>query len=176
MHHPVPLKTCNACRECKPENMYGKNRSLKSGINSICKECVSKDNARRHAAKNAWRAANRERSRESNRASVARNPDAVRKSKAKWVKQNAPNVNARTAKRRALKVSALPSWADRSKIAAIYKQARDLTLATGQIWNVDHIVPLRSKYVCGLHCPDNMRVILKSDNTKKGNRHWPDMP
>jgi hypothetical protein len=47
---------------------------------------------------------------------------------------------------------------------------------TGQKWEVDHIVPLQSPLVCGLHNEFNLRVITRFENRSKNNRHWPDMP
>ena len=40
---------------------------------------------------------------------------------------------------------------------------------------IDHLVPLNSEKVCGLHVQDNLRCISEQINMKKGNRYWPDM-
>lgn len=47
---------------------------------------------------------------------------------------------------------------------------------TNVTWHVDHIIPLQSLLVCGLHCGFNLRVIPAEENIKKGNRWWDDMP
>ena len=65
---------------------------------------------------------------------------------------------------------ATPKWLtafDRKRIDIIY-HVRDLLIErTGEIYHVDHIVPLRGKDVCGLHVPGNLRVIPKSENLRK---------
>lgn len=69
-----------------------------------------------------------------------------------------------------------PAWADLTSIKRIYRAAREMTLKYGVFYTVDHIVPLKSKVVCGLHCEANLQILTKSDNSKKFNYCWPDMP
>jgi hypothetical protein len=42
-------------------------------------------------------------------------------------------------------------------------------------YHVDHIVPLTSDLVCGLHCEANLQIAVGKDNIAKNNRWWPDM-
>ncbi len=77
--------------------------------------------------------------------------------------------------RRQYCVSLIPAWADVPAIMQLYKAARFLTLTNKVEFHVDHIVPINHPYVCGLHCPDNLRVQLGSDNIHKSNNYWPDM-
>ena len=42
--------------------------------------------------------------------------------------------------------------------------------------HVDHIVPLQSALVCGLHCEANLEIIPGAANEAKKNYWWPDMP
>lgn len=62
---------------------------------------------------------------------------------------------------------------DRPLVQAFYEYAHGLRTLTGENWQVDHIFPLRSDWVCGLHNPFNLRLILGSENLKKGNRRGP---
>ena len=80
------------------------------------------------------------------------------------------NTGRRTAKDRAT-----PAWADHAAIRAVYDAAVVLELTTGEKYHVDHMVPLKSKMVSGLHNQYNLQVIPRWDNLSKGNRHWPDM-
>lgn len=77
---------------------------------------------------------------------------------------------AESAKKRADRIRATPVWVDVSALQTHYIKAQE--------WNmhVDHIVPLRSKLVCGLHVPWNLQLLAGPENLAKGNRHWPDMP
>lgn len=73
-------------------------------------------------------------------------------------------------RRKRAKAQATPAWADISAIRAIYAEAREISRRTGQPHHVDHIVPLKSDVVCGLHTQSNLRVIHAFINLSKGNR------
>lgn len=64
----------------------------------------------------------------------------------------------------------MPMWADKEKINKIYKEAKELTKTTGIIYEVDHIIPLQGKNVCGLHTENNLQIITRSKNRKKSNK------
>jgi hypothetical protein len=66
---------------------------------------------------------------------------------------------------------AMPPWADREAMRAIYTEAQRLTDETGQPHEVDHEVPLLGRYVSGLHVEYNLRVIPRRDNRQKSNKH-----
>lgn len=91
-----------------------------------------------------------------------------------WAIEHRAELAAKAAKRRALKMRATPAWADLDAIAAVYAECRRLTLETGIPHHVDHIVPLKSKTVCGLHVETNLQILTGHDNLSKGNRVWPD--
>lgn len=78
--------------------------------------------------------------------------------------------------RRQSEARATPPWADRAAIRAVYKERDRIKALTGQLHEVDHIVPLVHPSVCGLHVHWNMRVLSWEENARKGNSHWPDMP
>lgn len=69
--------------------------------------------------------------------------------------------------RRARKLSLTPilSTEERASILAIYAKSRALTELSGEPYQVDHIEPLAKG---GLHHPDNLQILRRSDNCKKG--------
>lgn len=81
---------------------------------------------------------------------------------------------ANAQKRNAIKLKATPAWADLEKIREFYDTAAALNMLTGEWHHVDHIVPLRSNTVCGLHVHTNLRITTAAENLSKGNRYDPD--
>jgi hypothetical protein len=89
---------------------------------------------------------------------------------AAYRKANPHLINALTAKRRATKLQQTPSWVDFEAIKAIYRQCAERTRLTGEQNHVDHIYPLISDDVCGLHVAANLQIITASENSRKNNR------
>lgn len=94
----------------------------------------------------------------------------------RWNVENKEAFAAREAARRAAQKAATPSWADWGAIEAVYVAASERSSTSGVPHHVDHIVPLISKKVCGLHVSWNLAVLPALENQSKGNRVWPDMP
>jgi len=93
-----------------------------------------------------------------------------------WRDRNRAKLAAKSAARRAIKARATPAWAIDEDIKRLYEEAQRISRETGIEHHVDHIVPLKSKLVCGLHCEANLQILRGSENLSKCNRHWPDMP
>lgn len=178
-------KVCTGCGTLKPISEYHTQSSERSGKRPKCKVCSNSsprknpyDNKKYYLRKKEWENLNKDKVKGYRDARLV---DPIkREAKLKKVKDykrlHTDLVNADTAKRRATKLEATPIFADDIKIKALYKQASDLTKSTGVKYHVDHIVPLRSTLVCGLHWEGNLQIITAEENMKKGNRIWPDMP
>ena len=67
---------------------------------------------------------------------------------------------------------AQPSWASLSTIKQIYDHRDSLNKRFPHLgpFDVDHIIPIAGRFVCGLHCEQNLRVIPKKENQEKSNK------
>lgn len=93
-----------------------------------------------------------------------------------WAELNKWSMRARVAKRRAQRKRATPTWSDQTAVQSFYKSADALNMLLGEWHHVDHIVPLQSDAVCGLHTHFNLQILTAEQNRLKSNRHWPDKP
>jgi hypothetical protein len=103
---------------------------------------------------------------------AARPVEERRRQQEKYKAANPELYKALTSVRKRRHRDATPKWVTpEQKLAMrqLYLTAMSLTKATGERYVVDHIVPLLSPEVCGLHVPWNLRVITQSDNLKKSN-------
>jgi hypothetical protein len=123
-----------------------------------------------------WSKRNIERKRASSAAWAAANPERSKTNHRKWQIANRDKECAKAARHRSAKMRACPSWADLQEVGWIYAEAQKVSRETGIEHHVDHIVPLQSRWVCGLHVPHNLRVVPGVENMSKGNRRWPNMP
>lgn len=92
-----------------------------------------------------------------------------------WLASNLWRFSEYEARRRSAKRSATPRWANREIIKMLY-QIGKIYRDAGIPCHVDHIVPLRSRLVCGLHVESNLTLLPARDNIAKSNRTWPDGP
>ena len=178
------MKTCSRCAMSKPLSEFNENARYAGGYSTWCKAC-HKEASRAHYKKNkaavnaraaAWAEQNKQALREVQRAFNARNKERRLAQHKEWAKANRDKRNASSAMRKAVKLRATPLWANMQAIQAVYAEARRIQEQTGQEVHVDHIVPLQSALVCGLHCEANLRVICAKENAAKKNYWWPDMP
>lgn len=149
----------------------------------VCVECMKEDwvldNERRkeQPKSEAAKAAGRkyyERNKEAVKARAAsRPPSEVRQYKDLHKQKNPDYYKALTSVRKRRHRDATPLWVtaeQKLSMRQLYLQAQQLTKTTGERYVVDHIVPLISDEVCGLHVPWNLRVITQEENLKKSNK------
>ncbi len=104
------------------------------------------------------------------KAKIAENIEIHRAVKEVWRQNNKHRYRMYSSNRRAIKLNSTPSWNNKSEVEKIYRHARRLSLWLGEEFEVDHIVPLKSKIACGLHCESNLRIISKLENRVKNNK------
>jgi len=156
------MKRCGTCKEEIPIESFGKDKRAKDGLSYRCKPCDRKWTA-------GWRQNNREAHRKMSREYAQTHVEQAAVNSAKYNKNNRDIRTAAESLRRANKLQATPGWFNVEEVNCIY------SLAKGRSLVVDHIVPLKSKYVCGLHVQDNLRCIPSKLNLHKSNRYWPNM-
>jgi hypothetical protein len=76
--------------------------------------------------------------------------------------QNKQYYITKSANYKAYLINAIPAWADLQKISDYYSN-KPLDM------EIDHIYPLRSDWVCGLHVIENLQYLSPIENKKKSN-------
>lgn len=153
------MKRCSRCSEERPITQF----YVRAGntTHPWCKPCCTTYAKQQHLA----------------------DPEAHAKRSRAWEKSNPDKMRARRARRyeehpaarRPVKKGTHPkqyrvAWANRFFMDEAYRLAKLRSKATGIVWEVDHIVPLKSDVVCGFHCESNLQVITRLENVRKGNK------
>lgn len=142
------FKQCTKCLNWKTFDCFSRHtgaKASKTGIRSTCKVCESLYSAAQHIKNREY---NSLRKSITNAARYDRNPS---------------KAIASASNRRAIRLNATPAWANHKKIAEIYANC-----PPGM--HVDHIVPLQSDLVCGLHWEGNLQYLEAAKNLAKRNK------
>lgn len=85
----------------------------------------------------------------------------------KWAKRNPAKHRQNIAKRRAMLRNQTPELTaeEQKRMEDIYWLAKDLSVVTGEPYEVDHIHPIAKG---GLHHPDNLQILPMDLNRSKG--------
>jgi len=152
-------KSGNVCKFCRCEKSKLDRLNNSDKINSRRREKYIDRKDIVTAQNRIWQENNREQVRQINRDYYAADPSRRRSY------QNT---------RRARVKKQTPNWLtknDYAKMEMLYSISRFITRKTGVEMAVDHIIPINGKNVSGFNMPENMQVITKLENEKKGNRY-----
>jgi hypothetical protein len=162
--HIAPRKTKGACVECLKEEWRASAEKRVDYFKGYNQSNAGKEAKRNYYARNREVVIARAQARPDNQKTKyktdykERNPELYKEF-----------VNIRRRRFR----QATPKWLTiehKTDIRVLYRTAIELSRLTGGRYAVDHIVPLVSEVVCGLHVPWNLRVITQEENLKKSNR------
>jgi len=190
-------KKCNKCLVFKAITEFNKDKTRKDGLAIWCRVCSNQYNSnwrqdapleKREKAKQdtkQWVVDNYDRHIQTTVNWRNNNKEFKKQINKKWWDNNKQHhityrqsnkgtINNRVSLRRTRKIKATPSWAELDKIKIIYQKSAELS----NLWNiplqVDHIIPLISDTVCGLHCWHNLQLLEQSLNSSKHNNYQQD--
>lgn len=101
------------------------------------------------------------------------NKEIVRQRDKDYAKRNPHKLRAIKSRRKKKVIKATPKWLTKDQLLQIeffYKEAIRLEQETGIPHQVDHIIPIQGKEVCGLHVPWNLQVLTQKENRQKSNK------
>lgn len=170
------------CQECKRNDEQRWRDANPSKARDIQARFKANNPARAAQIKKNYKERNKEKIADSQREYTEKNRVRIAARLREYWKLNRSRISARMReynranrgliaalanKYRASKVSATPSWADLKVIREIYEG----TSKNGM--EVDHIIPLQGKIVCGLHVENNLQIVPRSENRRKSHKFNP---
>lgn len=149
--------------------------------NHICEKyisnrgCVECDKQR----SNCWHENNKERKQQTSKSWEEKNKEHRQQSKKQWKENNPDKITEYGSRRCKYLKYSKPIWAAEEIIKQIYLDRDELNqivkMCGGtELFEIDHIIPILSNTVCGLHCEDNLQILTASENRTKSNNYQQD--
>jgi len=157
---------CSKCAILKPLSEFSISTTLKCGHHYWCKEC---DNA----GTKQYKLDNHEKHLEYCKTHYHKNKEQCAAYGKQYRKDNPDKIAQYGLKQRTNYKQATACWADLDKLKQIYLERDRLTEETGIRHNVDHVIPLNGKNVCGLHVETNLQILTETENKSKSNKFEP---
>jgi hypothetical protein len=162
----VAIKQCTCCKITKSIKDFYKQKGTLDGKRSACKICIDKSNEK-------YRKLHPETIKRLKKQFYENNKDKVLKECKRYRSKHRSKYIAHCVNRKALKLRATPKWLTENQLKQIesyYYFSNLLSKDTNTKYSVDHIIPLKGKYVTGLHVPWNLQIMSLKENLSKGNR------
>ena len=144
-------KSCTRCRTSKIFAEFPRRKASADGHNSACRVCVNAHKRTVYLVDDAHRAKTKARTAQNKKARFQLSP-AYKRAFYLW---------SSTKKR-----SRIPPWVKITDFERVCQEAID----KGPDYELDHVIPMKGKLVCGLHVPTNIRVVLRKTNHAKSNK------
>lgn len=157
---PKKIQIARTCVMCHKD--FVPKRCCAKLCSKLCR--IKYANQIRKEQKKLWALQNRQRLNKLQKDWIKQNPDKRRKSSAKYVKKNLEYYTQYRSLHNRHLLQAKPKWADELKLKQIYREAKERGL------EVDHIIPLKHTLVSGLHVPENLQLLTRSENAQKSNK------
>ena len=173
------MKTCTKCLVSKElEANFSKSKTHAGGYSTWCKAChkqrMTETQTKYYERALSWKKENIDLMRAY--AASYRDRDGVREKAAErsriWRKLNPGKLSALSAQNEEARKQAMPEWANRHLINFIYTTRRYIQMETSERWQVDHVIPIKGKTVCGLHVHNNLQIVTADYNRKKSNKFF----
>jgi len=166
------MKLCNKCGETKTLTSFGVQKRSKDGLQYYCRVCraehqqLNKESISKyrksHYKENSAKISERKKELYPRyKETISRYQEANKDNISNYWKSNRGMRNYHYNKYRA--VEATPNWVDHEWLKLIY-------IHCPKGYTVDHIIPLQSDIVCGLHVPWNLQYLTPVENSKKHNK------
>lgn len=183
-HAPIMggKKVCSICKQSLELSLFYTSARAKTGYLPSCISCQKnayhKDPEPKREKAREYRKNNLEKVRQGNRAYLEKlkqqgiikrstwhikNPEKAKESAKKWRDANTSQRTAKNSLYRATKAQRTPPWLSLEH----KKQLQDFYKNCPKGYEVDHIVPMHSEFVSGLHVPWNLQYLKKEVNNHK---------